>query len=921
MALTRGVQLDSYEILELLGAGGMGEVYRGRDRKLGRDVAVKALPEVFAHDGDRVARFEREAQVLASLNHPNIAVIHELKEVDQAKYLIIELVEGETLAQHIARGPMSIDEALPIARQIAEALEAAHDKGIVHRDLKPANVKVTPEGRVKVLDFGLAKIYESPAVSPNLSRSPTLSGLNTIAGVILGTASYLSPEQARGKSVDRRADVWAFGCVLYEMLTGRKAFAQGETVSDTIARIIALEPDWQALPADVPSNIRTLLERCLRKDPSKRLQDIGNARIELEEVRNEAEAAAKTEAGAATAPKRREKALAISAVVLFVLAAVLGARLWFAPSPDKPMMRFEASVPGNMAPESGFNLSPDGRKIAFVTSQPPQIWVRPLESGAAEAIPSTEGITGSNIFWSADSQDIGFFAEGKLKRVAGAGGPSQVLASLPAGDNYTGTWNAAVMLVGSDATPGGPILRVPAGGGQPSPVTELDKSRKEVSHRFPQFLPDGRHFIYLATGSEARDRATYVGDLNSKERRPLPGIAAEAKYSTTGHLIFIRDGALMAQAFDLKRLELKGPPFPVADPFAPSTAASYPFSVSMTGTLTYRMNPVSGGGPAGTGGGPSMLVWYDKKGSREEPAGAQAEYRGPELSPDGKYVAFGRGAPADIWILDIANARTDRLTSQPAEDLNPRWSPDGKTIMFDSVRDGSTNIYQRAVGVVAEDKLVFKTESAKTLSDWTRDGKYIVYTSDNDIWALPVSRDSKSGDWTADNEKPIQITKTPFIETTPRVSPDGRWIAYASNEPGEYRIYVQSFPNPGIKQLVSTGGGIEPRWSRDSKELFFFTGQGYPYNGPAGVVWAASIQASGSSLTVGAPAQRAPRGINGTTVYSITTDGRFLMQTNGGRGPGTIAGLGGRPVGTTHEVTVLTVILNWAGKAAGNPAD
>jgi Tol biopolymer transport system component len=921
VALSRGTQLESCEILELLGSGGMGEVYRGRDTRLGREVAIKALPEKFANDAERMARFEREAQALAALNHPNIAVIHELKEVGAAKYLILELVEGENLAQILARGPLPIDEALSVAKQIAEAVEAAHDRGIVHRDLKPSNIKVTPEDRVKVLDFGLAKIYESPKTSQSMSRSPTMSGLNTAAGVLLGTAAYMSPEQARGRDVDRRADVWAFGCILYEMLTGRQAFAQGETVADTLAGILARDPDWQALPEDTPPKIRALLQRCLRKDPVRRLQDMGNARIEIEEAKSESEAIA----AAVTAPpvrsRTREVISATAVLVSFLIMAGLVSSLMLAPDLETPVMRFEAIPPGGLTADGGFTVSPDGLKIAFVTSQPNQIWVRNLDSNAAEAIPSTDGVSGSNIFWSPDSRHIGFFAENKVKRVAATGGPSQVLASLAGGGNYYGTWSGAqdVILVASDANPGGPLLRVPAGSGEAAPATELDKTRKETSHRFPYFLPDGRHYLFLVTGADDRDRSVYVGDLDSKDRHRLPGIAAEARYSDGpggGHLVFIRDGALIAQPFDAENLQLTGESFPIADPFAPVPALTYPFSASLTGALSFRTSANSGAG--GGIGGITQLVWYAKSGNRTETAGAEAEFRGPELSRDARYVAFERGGPSDIYILDIQNARTERLTSHAADDLNPRWSPDGKTIAFDSARDGGGNLYTRAVGVASEDKLLLKTEGAKTMGDWSRDGKYIAYVENNDIWALPVSRDPKTLEWTAG--KPVQVTKTEFIEATPRISPDGRWVAYASNEQGEFRVYVQAFPEPGgTKRPVSTAGAIEPRWSWDGKEIFFYTGNIYPYVTGSGAVWVAAFQASGSSISIGAPGPRAPRLAPGSTSYSVAEDGRFLLQTVPGVGGGGGRGMQGRPVGSNREIDVITIILNWAGRQGGSP--
>jgi eukaryotic-like serine/threonine-protein kinase len=920
MPLSPGVRLDSCEILELLGSGGMGEVYRGRDTRLGRDVAVKALPEAFARDADRLARFQREAQALATLKHPNIAIIHELKEVGDSKYLILEMVEGETLADVIARGPVPIDEALLLSRQIAEAVEAANDQGIVHRDLKPLNIKITPEGRVKVLDFGLAKIQENQNPSRVGSQSLSLSKLNTAAGVVLGTAPYMSPEQARGKTVDRRADVWACGCLLYEMLTGRQAFPKGETVSDTLAGILAKEPDWQALPAETPPRIRALLERSLRKDPQKRLQDMGNARIELEEAHSESEAIA-SGAVAPKAPSRgREMQFGILAAASALIFAWLAYGFLFAPATNRPATRYEAVPPTNLASDGGYVLSPDGLKVAFVTTQPAQLWVRPLDRAMAEPIPSSEGISNSNVFWSPDSLHIGFFAEGKLKRVDAVGGPAQVvLASLPGGGNYSGTWNNSdVILLASDANPGGSVLRVPAGGGDAVPATELDKASKETSHRFPYFLPDGRHFLYLATGSDARDRAVYFADLKSKDRHRLEGIAAQAKFSSSGHLVFIRDGALMAQPFDPSHGQLTGPSFAIADAFASPAALSYPFSVSMTGALSYRTSP-SGGSSAGGGIGITSIIWFDKKGNREQPAGSDGEYRGAELSPNGKYVAFARGAPADIWVLEIDTGRTERLTSEPGDDLNPRWSIDSKRIAFDSARDGASNLYQGEVGVGGNAKLVLKTDTPKTMGDWSADGKYVVYVADNDIWALPLTPGAEKPGERSGEEKPIRITNTAFVEKTPRVSPDGRWIAYVSNEPGEDRVYVQSFPTPGVRRPVSTGGGLEPRWSRNGQELLYYTGQVAPYTGGGAVIYGVSVKAAGSALDLGTPQLRAQRGVPGTTVFSMAEDGRFLLQTNPGFGSRGFS-LAGRPIGSNREMTVLTMIFDWIGARAQRTA-
>jgi Tol biopolymer transport system component len=920
MGLSQGMHLGSCEILGPLGAGGMGEVWRGRDTKLGREVAIKALPEEFARDVERLARVEREAQVLAALNHPNLAIIHELKEVEGSKYLILELVEGETLADRIARGPVPIKEALDIALQIARAVQAAHDRGVVHRDLKPANVKITPEGRVKVLDFGLAKIDQPETASVSQSFSPTFSAGETAAGMILGTAAYMSPEQARGKEVDRRADVWAFGCVLYEMLTGRQTFPTGETLSDTLAGILVREPDWQALPPRTPPRIRALLERCLRKDERRRIRDLGDARIILEETRTEADALAAA-AAMPLASRRRELALGALVTLLLLATTGLAARLFLQAPPTLHPVRFDLPTPVGMP--NSYYVSPDGKKLAFVTvpAAPSRIWVRPIDSAAAEPILSTEGIAapvpfnapgnlGQNnaLFWSADSQYIGFIAEGKLKKVAATGGPAQVLATLPASGNYFGTWGAeGAILLGSDAAAGGPLLRVSAAGGEPAPATQLDTERKEQSHRFPHFLPDGRHFLYLSTGSDARDRVVYVGTLGSSERQALEGIAAEVKYSS-GHLIFIRDGALMAQPFDVDRLRLAGDAFPVADRFAPPAALTWSFSVSLTGVLVYR---ASIAGVATTTN--LELVWRDRRGVRLSVAGGEAEYEGPELSPDGKFVAFARGSPADIWTLDLEKNVSSKWTTDAAADLNPRWSPDGKTLAFDSARDGVANLYQRAVGVTGADQLIFKSEGAKSLSDWSRDGKYLAYVENNDVWALPLGQrpgDAKGGDL-----KAIQVTKTAHTESVPRISPDSRWIAYVSNKSGQNEVYVQSFPEPGIEQQVSSGASgngpalARPIWSHDGKDLFYFV------QAP-GRIMSVSIKPAGTSLNAAAQVNLFSHpGYPGfTSRFNVTSDLRFLFQLPSIAGGGTVPGTFGVPSGVPPPFQApITIIVNWAG--------
>jgi serine/threonine protein kinase/Tol biopolymer transport system component len=874
----------------------MGEVYRARDTKLGREVAIKCLPSAFASDSERLARFEREAQVLASLNHPNIGMIHGLVEAGEARYLALELVEGETLGERIARGPLPYDAALDLAVQIAEGLEAAHNQGIVHRDLKPSNIKITPGGQVKVLDFGLAKISAGGA-GLDLANSPTLTTAETAAGVILGTAAYMSPEQARGKEVNRRSDVWAFGCILYEMLAGRQTYPNKETVSDTLASILVNEPDWQALPPNIPHKVRALLERCLRKDERRRWSDIANVRVELLEARTEHEESTITAAAPAVTPSRRPEVISTALALLFFVTSAVLLWLLFRPAPALSSLRMEVipteSVPWEMGQAE---LSPDGRKLAYLITNEGKrmIWIRPLEA-SEKALPSTEGV-GSEFFWSADSQFIGFSAEGKLKKAPAAGGPAVIIANLPSTGEYSGTWNdGGVILLGSGAASGGPLLRVSASGGQTTPLTELDESRKEVAHAYPSFLPDGNHYLFLARTSDTENpTASYIGELDSKERHPLPGIASEAKYSATGHIVFIRDGALMAQPFDAKKMELSDEAFPIADPFVQTrTEISGAFSVSDSGELAYY---VPWGGNVGAIAN-TELTWFDRTSKSIGVAGPSDEYGNPELSPDGKFVAFGRGSPSDIWVLDIEKSLTSLLTSGPAADSNPKWSPDGKTIAFNSDREGTANLYTRAVGIVADDQLLFKDDVAKTLTDWSRDGKYLAYIADGDVWALPASDESNKGE-------PIRVTETPFIEFQAKISPDSRWIAYGSTETGRAEVYIQSFPQPDFRRQVSTDGGIQPRWSWDGRELYYFT------IGAQFIVRSVPIKSLGNSLEVGAPTILIPN-VYGTRIFSVSEDGRFLLQVAPGTGAASdaLASLSSFPV-PNH----IVVLLNWTNK-------
>jgi len=844
MPLTIGSKLGSHEITALLGKGGMGEVYRARDLKLKREVAIKILPEVFSRDIDRLSRFQREAEVLASLNHPNIAAIHDLEETNGTRYLVLELVEGETLAERIARGSIPVEEALAIGKQLCEAFEAAHERGIIHRDLKPANIKLTPDGRVKVLDFGLAKAMETEAApNTNLSNSPTIMSGASMPGLILGTAPYMSPEQAKGRPIDKRTDIFAFGCVLYEMLTGKPTF-EGDDVSQIIAHVLARDPDWERLPATVPSRIRELLRLCLEKNVKNRRSDATDVRLDIELALKELNAPA-AEIAQPKSSRRREYLWAAAAFAFLLTTAGLAIWSALAPAPELHAVRFDVLPPaGTILGGGQYNLlSPDGRMIAFVgTSEGKSlIWVRPLDSPIAQPLPGTEG--GSAIFWSGDSHDIGFFAQGKVHRIPATGGLVQVICNEP---DREAAWSAqGVVLIGGQQ--GKPLLRVTAAGGEPTPVTELDKSRKEISHDYPDFLPDGRHFLYMARAEQGYQ--VYVGSLDSKERRLVPGIKTSAKYSA-GYVLFGRDNRLMAQRFDAGRLELSGEPFPITEMATPGPRPL--FSVSTTGGVAY---------PSTFATADNQLAWFDRTGKETASVGSKGQHFLAQLSLDGKYIAYQRGfgANQDLWVMDVQKGIASPLTQGPAS--TPVWSPDGKAIVFASIRGGVAGLYERKVGVVGEDKLLWKGQGQVRATDWSRDGKYLAYLAGGDIWALPLDGE----------REPMRVTQTSFIENNARISPDGKWIAYDSNETGQRsEIHVQSFPKTGVKQQVSAAGGLMPRWSMDGTELFFVA--------PDYTLMAVSIKPAGTSLEIGAPHSLFQTGLYPQAYYSVSVDGRFLMD-------------------------------------------
>jgi len=824
MALASGTHVGPYEITGAIGAGGMGEVYRARDPKLGRNVAIKVLPEAFARDAERMARFQREAKVLASLDHPNIASIYGLEDSGGTYALVMQLVEGPTLADRIKAGPIPVDEAIRIARQIADALEYAHERGIIHRDLKPANVKVTNDDAVKVLDFGLAKALEGDPSSIDISTSPTISRMATMQGVLLGTAAYMSPEQAKAKPVDRRADIWAFGCVLYEMLTGKQAFT-GETVTDTLASIIKEEPDWKLLPAATPMRVRVLLQRCLQKDPKQRLRDIGDARISLDEVL----LGAPEQPSAAAVPVsatlwRRALPWTLFAAALTAFAVLAFVHFREKPAPPAHVYRYDIATPDPLNIRAA--LSPDGTRLVFSTGArtPSRLWLRRVDSLEAHPLEGTEGTTG-HPFWSPDSRFIAFGTiDGKLKKIDADGGPAEVLCD--AGYVAGGFWTPDGKIVFGDAGHSQSLWEVPVAGGASSPLPGVGQGNPYVG--FPVLLQDGRHFLY--ENGNTPSNVVYVGSLDDRgdSKKLLAGVTAGLAYAPSqndaglGYVLFVRPttpgattGTLMIQPFDLQKLDVVGVPVPLAQGVSEAN-----FSVSVAGTLVYGSSGVAG----------SQLTWFDREGkilgTVGEPTGTLYSVR---VSPDGTHAAVSRTGVQGIrvvWLLDFARGTSTRFTFGPGSDARfPVWSPDGNSIIFASNREGNYDLYQKPASGAGDEQLLLKSGESKFPDSWSSDGRFLLYSAiggakgESALWVLPLGGD----------KKPFPFLSTEFNEMRGRFSPDGRWVAYVSDESGTNEIYVRPFSlgssgtisSVGGKWLISTGGGNDPRWRGDGKELYY----------------------------------------------------------------------------------------------------
>jgi serine/threonine protein kinase len=861
--MQEGKQIGCYTILSLLGVGGMGEVYRARHSKLERDVAIKVLPAYLSQDPERVRRSEREAKTLASLNHPNIAAIYDLVEFEGIEYLVLEHVEGQTLAQRLKRGRLPTAESLNIARQIAEALESAHETGIIHRDLKPSNVMITADGKVKLLDFGIARILESEASAH--SDPPTR--LATEA-VVLGTPGYMSPEQANGRNANRNSDVWAFGCVLYEMLTGRRAF-DGDSDAEILGRVLQTEPDWSALPDETPAEIRKLVQRCLRKDTQQRLQNIGDARIEIEDARRTPQPGEQITQRNVTAKR------SIGSIVAFALVtvvAVVMAVLAFRPGPPVAEMRLEITTPPTIDPWS-LAISPDGHMIVFAATVGGEnrLWLRPLSSGPARQLAGTDNAYLP--FWSPDGRSIAFFADGKLKRIGLDGGVPQVLANAPLAKG--GAWSrAGVILFAPNSS--GPIFRIPAAGGEMEAVTKMQEG--STTHRFPQFLPDGRHFFYWA-GAEG---AVYVATLDGPEtRRMLEASGRSAEY-TSGQLVFQRQRtALFAQPFDPARLELMGDPSPVADHVPDGS-----WSVSEAGPIIYRTGPAMYGPQR-------QLVWFDRSGKTLEQVGDRyvTIELGLSMSSDGQHLAIGR--LGSIWLLELGRAALIRFTPQAWIAAYPIWSPDRSQIVFGHYERGTAmDLYQKKTNGAGNEEPLLRTPLNKSATDWSTDGRFLLYRSSDpktgvDIWALPMDGDRKQ----------FPVVRTDADERDGQFSPDGKWIAYQSNESGRFEIYSQPFPGPGTKKPISTSGGAQVRWRRDGHELFYLALDGRLMAVPI------RFSADGKTIEPGAAvplfATRLGDPAEYRQQYSVSPNGqRFLMNI----------------VSEEAPISPITVVLNYKPK-------
>jgi eukaryotic-like serine/threonine-protein kinase len=877
MTLPVGTRLGPYEVLSPLGAGGMGEVYKARDTRLGREVAVKVLPPHLSSSEEMRQRFEREAKAISQLSHAHICALYDVGSHEGTEYLVMEYLEGETLATRLLKGALPLPQTLAFGMEIADALDKAHRQGIVHRDLKPGNIMLTKAG-VKLLDFGLAKAMAPVSPQSGLTSLPTVATPHNLTqtGTILGTFQYMAPEQLEGGEADARSDIFALGSVLYEMATGQKAF-QGKSQASLIGSILKDEPPSISTVAPMtPQALDRVIKTCLSKDPENRFQTAHDVKLQLQWVA-EGGSQAGLPAPVVAYRKNREK-LAWAVAAAAALAAVVFAAAFVRRAPAKPRtIRFDIPTPEEVTAIDLPRVSPDGRTIAFNatdSSGKTRIWVRPLNSLAAQPLAGTDGAT--RPFWSPDGRFLGFIAEGKLKKIDVSGGPPQKVCDAPTGSD--GSWSSEGVIL-FDGTGSDPIYRVAASGGTPAPAVKADPTRKETQVGWPEFLPDGKHFLYMATGQKPEETEYRIGSLDSKETKSLSPAQTMITYAPPGYLLFVRDKTLVAQSFNPSSIKTTGEPVPLAERVGTNSVGLALFSVSREGTLVYRTGEVG-----------TRMVWMDRAGKELETVGDPAESRNPALSPKGDRLAYDlsdpRGGRADIWIRDLTRGVSSRFTFGATDEIAPVWSPDGTRIVFSDNRSGTFDLYEKAANGQGDEKLLMHSDEVKIASDWSPDGRYIAYVNQSkdtgfDIFILPTFGD----------RKPIPFVKTSFNEFWPVFSPDGRYIAYQSNESGRQEVYVQNFPGPGGKWQVSTTGGVEPKWRADGKEIV--------YRAPDQNLMAVEVKA-GDSFQAGVPkplfpARTAP-GIARNRYVAARDDQQFLIVA---------------PI-KRESMTPTTVVLNWA---------
>ena len=883
MSVQPGQSLLHYRLVERIGEGGMGVVWKAIDTTLDRDVAVKILPEALATDAERLARFEREAKVLASLNHPNVATVHGFHDAGGIRFLVMELVSGETLEERLKRGAMPPDEALPVARKIAEGVEYAHERGIVHRDLKPANIKLTADGGVKVLDFGLAKAIagdpsgSGPTSTPTVM--PTLTSMGTVAGMILGTAAYMSPEQARGGTIDRRADVWAFGAVVFEMLTGRRTF-EGDTVSDTLASVLRAPVEWEILPKTTPPSVVRLLKRCLERDPKKRLRDIGEARIALESVGADPENAPSPAVAAAASPAKRSIVPWVLFAIAAIAAAALASTIALQKAPEARVVRFTVPPDEKLTRLDWPRLSPDGRMLAFQGTDSggkQAIWIRPVDSLTAYPLAGTEAATGRP-FWSPDSRFLAYFEGRQLKKIPVAGGAPQTIGEADSGAD--GSWGTGGVIVFDGRGAAAPIRRISASGGIASSAFTADTKGVSVAAAWPFFLPDGKHFLFMESAvlTGLNKSMIAVGALDTPGFKELTETGSRAEYAN-GYLLYVLHGTLVAHRFDPDRLKISGEPVPFADHVSEGGTRAL-ISVSTNGAIAYQ---------AGTTASTSELVWMDRTGKEVGKVGGPDTYFDLALSPDGSRLAYSltdvRTDSKDIWIRDLAHDTVSRLTFEPGDDFRPVWSPDGTRIFYSSTRNGTSLCVSRAANGTGDEQTVYKDDAANILvRGISRDGRSITI----DRFATL----EMPGVFVAPTDGKGRAVRVPgdTAQGGGQFSPDGRFIAYMSNESGIPEIFVQTWPLGGGKWQISNGGGYQPRWRADGKELF--------YRNIVSEFVSVPVTLEPRFIS-GAPTVLFKRQLQGNVNspnWTVTSDGqKFLLSATS----------------VSTQASPLTVVLNW----------